>query len=59
MVNRVGVVRTRCYLDDLSSPEIPDRPAVNSVLRTVRPLEGNSYSGFVDIPVSGKLFDPS
>ncbi|SEF40580.1 hypothetical protein SAMN04515663_101206 [Alcanivorax sp. DSM 26293] len=59
MANRVGVVRTRCYLDDLSSPEIPDRPAVNSVLRTVRPLEGNSYSGFVDIPVSGKLFDPS
>ena len=59
MANRVGVVRTRCYLDDLSSPELPDRPAVNSVLRTVRPLEGNSYSGFVDIPVSGKLFDPS
>jgi len=29
MANRVGVVRTRYYLDDLSSPEIPDRPPVD------------------------------
>ncbi len=36
MANRVGVARTRYYLDELSSPEIPDRPAVDFRASAVR-----------------------
>ncbi len=32
---------------DLSRPDMPDRPSVVAVLRTVRPLEGSSYNSFV------------
>ena len=43
---RSEATKGRSFFGDLSSQEIPDRPTVDSALRTVRPLEGNSYPFF-------------
>ena len=37
---------------------MPDRPSVDSVLRTVRPLEGSSYSGTRVLRVACCVFHP-
>ena len=47
---RSEATKGRSFFGYLSSQEIPDRPTVDSALRTVRPLEGNSYSGFAEKP---------
>ena len=37
----------RSFFLALPSPDMPDRPEVDSVLRTVRPLEENAYSSIL------------
>ena len=44
---------------DLSSPEMPDRPSGDFRASAVRPLEGNSYRGFVESTGIGELFRPA